>query len=551
MIAAKYKPTVQKDLFHKDVVNHIKKWIKIIERDGKNNLDVKRILFIHGPIGSSKTVTVECLFKSYNLIDVDVNSLSPELLQCIVGFNEMTLSNVDKWNLKTNKEKSNIVLVDNLELCDKNIEIFIDLIHNKHNINVPVILISNNTKYKDVFANNNNCTFVEFKKPSLLELTKFVGEINKPEGLNLTRENIKLLVNKSEFDIRQLLFLIDQWITTQKTRFTFSDFMNSISVKNRDMDLSEKMYTLFNRDNKYDFQDYFVLASSDPQGLSNSIYQNYITNSTVDTLNDTSDGKNLNLLQNYSNIMDSISYSNIVQNEIYENQQWTLYDDYICNSTVVPGYYIKEISQIGKANEYNLMLTPFKDISYNFINSYEEVKRITTCNLYSKSLQTHDNKQNLAIFNSSSCFIIVQIFINCIEKLNKYFDKNKRGKNTTKQEKLDLCNNMNEDDVKWLDILVSNIYYYKLFTINEQDFILNIDKYKNDNYIQKVDLSIFKRFLNIFTMDDSHKIFKSNVETSIQYKLLKVLIEDNTKEKVVIKQKTENMVMELSDIWNI
>ncbi|MEY3500324.1 MAG: hypothetical protein RL308_1993, partial [Bacteroidota bacterium] len=192
MIAAKYKPTVQKDLFHKDVVNHIKKWIKIIERDNKNNLDVKRVLFIHGPIGSSKTVTVECLFKSYNLIDVDVNSLSPELLQCIVGFNEMTLSNVDKWNLKTNKEKSNIVLVDNLELCDKNIEIFIDLIHNKHNINVPVILISNNTKYKDIFANNNNCTFVEFKKPSLLELTKFVIEINKPEGLNLSRENIRL-----------------------------------------------------------------------------------------------------------------------------------------------------------------------------------------------------------------------------------------------------------------------------------------------------------------------------------------------------------------------
>ena len=307
MIAAKYKPTVQKDLFHKDVVNHIKKWIKIIERDNKNNLDVKRVLFIHGPIGSSKTVTVECLFKSYNLIDVDVNSLSPELLQCIVGFNEMTLSNVDKWNLKTNKEKSNIVLVDNLELCDKNIEIFIDLIHNKHNINVPVILISNNTKYKDIFANNNNCTFVEFKKPSLLELTKFVIEINKPEGLNLSRENIRLLVNKSEFDIRQLLFLIDQWIVTQKTRFTFNDFMNSISVKNRDMDLSEKMYTLFNKDNQYNFKDYFVLASSDPQGLSNSIYQNYITNSTLLTANpsvDTSpsDVKNLNLLQNYSNI---------------------------------------------------------------------------------------------------------------------------------------------------------------------------------------------------------------------------------------------------------
>ena len=106
------------------------------------------------------------------------------------------------------------------------------------------------------------------------------------------------------------------------------------------------------------------------------------------------------------------------------------------------------------------------------------MKRISTCNLYSKSLQTHDNKTNSAIYDSRSCFIIVQIFINCIEKLNNYFDKNKRGKNTTKREKLDLCNNMNKDDLKWLDILVNNIYYYKLFSINEQDFLLNIDKYK-------------------------------------------------------------------------
>ena len=549
MIAAKYKPTTQKALFHKDVVNHIKKWIRMIEKDAKDNLDVKHILFIYGPIGSSKTVTVECLFKSYNLINIDVNSLSPELLQCVVGFSEMTLSNVDKWNLKTNKEKSNIVLIDNLELCDKNIEMFLDLIHNKHNINVPVILISNNNKYKDIFANKNKCTLIEFKHPSLLELTKFVIDINKPEGLNLTRENIRHLVEKSEFDIRQLLFLIEQWILTQKTSVTFSNFIDSISVKNRDMDLSEKMSIIFNKDTTYNFQDIFTLASSEPQGLSNSIYQNYLSNSFIYS-------DKCELLKNYCNILDSISYSNIMQNDIYENQNWGLYDDYICHSTVIPSYYIKEISQIGKDNEYNLILSPFKDISYNFINSYEEVKRISTCNLYSKSLQTHDNKTNPAIYDSRSCFIIVQIFINCIEKLNNYFDKNKRGKNTTKREKLDLCNNMNKDDLKWLDMLVNNIYYYKLFSINEQDFLLNIDKYKSDifgtcSYIQKVDLSIFKRFLNIFTIDDKHKLFKSNVEISIQYKLLQLLIEHNTKEKVVIKQTAENMIVELSDVWNI
>lgn len=567
MIAEKYKPTTQKALFHKDIVNHIKKWTKIIEKDAKDNLNVKHILFIYGPIGCAKTVTVECMFKSYNLIDVDINSLSTELLQCIVGFNDLTLSNIDKWNSKTNKEKSNIVLVDNLELCDKNIESFIDTIHNKHNINVPIILISNNTKYKEIFENYSNCTSIEFKKPSLLDLTRFMIDINKSESLNLTRENIKFLVEKSEFDVRQLLFLVDQWVLTQKINCTFNDFTDSISVKHRDLDLSEKMSIIFNKDMKYNFKDIFVLASSEPQCLSNSIYQNYINNTiptdikndeTVENNNIDMDEKsknennvNVKLMQNYSNMLDSLSFSNVIQNEIYENQNWSLYDDYICYSTVIPSYYIKEISQIHKGNEYNLILSPFKDISYNFINSYEEVKRISVANSYSKCLDTKGVPKYPIILDNSSCFIIVQIFLNCIEYLNKYFDKNKKGKNTTKREKLDLCNNMTSDELKWLNLLVQNIYHYKLFTINEQDFILNMEKYKTDNYIQKVDLSIFKRFLNIFTMDDSHKVFKSNIEMSIQYKLLQLLIVNNEREKVVVKQTDENIVIELSDIWNI
>ena len=110
---------------------------------------------------------------------------------------------------------------------------------------------------------------------------------------------------------------------------------------------------------------------------------------------------------------------------------------------------------------------------------------------------------------------------------------------------------MNEENLKWLDLLVNNIYYYKLFTINEQDFIINMVKYRDDNYIQKVDLSIFKRFLNIFTMDDSHKLFKSNVEMSIQYKLLQLLIRNNEGGKNVVKQTEQDVVVELSDIWNI
>ena len=183
MIAQKYKPTTQKALFHKDIVNHIRKWIKNVEDYADDSKPVQQILFLYGPMGCSKTVTVECLFKGYNLYEIDTDTIKSndklvETIQGLVHFREKTLANIDKWNQKSRKDKSNMILVDNLELCDKNIEMFFDLIHNKHNINVPVILISNNIKYKDIFANKNKCTLIEFKHPSLLELTKFVIDIN-------------------------------------------------------------------------------------------------------------------------------------------------------------------------------------------------------------------------------------------------------------------------------------------------------------------------------------------------------------------------------------
>jgi Rad17 cell cycle checkpoint protein. len=92
MFATKYKPTVQKSLFHKDIINHIRKWIKMLGSNSEHNICLKRILFLHGPIGCAKSVTVECLFKAYNLINIDIDNLSSnektnDILNAMVDFN--------------------------------------------------------------------------------------------------------------------------------------------------------------------------------------------------------------------------------------------------------------------------------------------------------------------------------------------------------------------------------------------------------------------------------------------------------------------------------
>ena len=75
----------------------------------------------------------------------------------------------------------------------------------------------------------------------------------------------------------------------------------------------------------------------------------------------------------------------------------------------------------------------------NFINSYDEVKKICKVNLYNTKINTKGNASAIyTISNPIYCFTIGKMFITCITQLNTYFDENKRGKNTTKKEKLDL-----------------------------------------------------------------------------------------------------------------
>lgn len=580
MIAERYKPTTQKSLFHKDIVNHIRKWIKMIEDYADDSRSVKQILFLYGPIGCSKTVTVECLFKGYNLINVDSDNIRSiekisEVIQSIVSFREMTLANIDKWNHKNRKEKSNVLFIDNLELCDRGIENFIESVHVKHNIDIPIIMVCNSSKYKDLFINYKNCTFLEFKRPSLLELTKLSTEIVTSEKLELSKDQIRIIIDKSEFDVRQLLFLLQQWSLSKNMGHQFDIFIDTIQVKHTDQDLSEKLEFLFNNRKEFKMTDIFTVASSEPQALSNSIYQNYIY--TPNNINvNLSKEENINLLNNYSKIMDSISDSNLIHSEIYENQNWNLYNDYTFHSTVVPSYYIKQNNQMfykkyftdkdeisdGDIREWNDKMyefSPFKDISYNFINSYQEVKRVSMTNMYShiynpghKTLHTSN-----ILREPESCFTIVKILVHCMEELNEYFSKNKKGKNTSKKEKLDLCDNISTGSAKIsLDVLVNNIYDYKLFEIDTDDFLINKSKYTDDEKIkqnvQKIDLRVFKRFLNIFTMDDKHKTFKSHIETSLQYKILQRLVNEYKEEPAKLSHDINNILTEdLDKIWNL
>jgi DNA polymerase III delta prime subunit len=259
MFENKYLPNTQKALFHKDIVNHIRKWIKNIEELGKQELsNMKKILLLIGPSGCGKTTSFNVLFKSFNIIDIDSLEIRSserinELTQSIVGYKDKTLSNIGSKNIK---DKPNIVLLDNIELCEKTLDIFISTVHTKKFINIPIILIGNSIKLKEFdFVNKTKdyYTYIEFPYPSLLELTKFSLEINTKEKLDLTKTQIKQIIEHSQYDTRQLLYILEQWkLSKLINNKNFNEFLEKVDKKELDIDLQNKLSYLFDTNKKFD-----------------------------------------------------------------------------------------------------------------------------------------------------------------------------------------------------------------------------------------------------------------------------------------------------------
>lgn len=546
MFIDKYRPTNQKSLFHKDIVSHIRKWLISLE-DMKS---VQKILYLHGPMSCGKTTTVKILLKGYNVIEIDPFDIKSdsmdEILQQIINFRDLTLQNIDKWNNKSHKNKFNIIMIDNTDTSDKNVISFIDTIFKKLEKNIPIICIGNNIKTKELFSNIENCLSLTFNKPSLLELTKLACEINESEKLKMSKDEIKSIIKFVDFDLRQLLHVLQnrKYNPTQNIQ----EFIETLQKKNQDIDLIDKMSYLTDSKYLFNMDQTFTLSTSEPITISNAIFQNY-NNLYLDENKDDI----LESLEISTAVLDSISWSNQLYNGIYENQLWELYDVFTMTSCVIPSYHIRNRNK--ELFDINSKLLPYRDVSYNFLNSYNEIKQLSIESMnFNQTIQ--DNL--FSSMDSVSFFKISEIFQICINELCDYFDKNKRKKNTTKQEKIELCKNLAESrERKMLEFIVLVIFNYKLFEVNDDNILIKKDFYSVDeniiNNLDKIDIRITKRFINIFSLENTNKIIKSHLESIIKYKLFYKIVEylDINSEKTKPKTQIEQLTQDLSDLWNI
>jgi hypothetical protein len=284
------------------------------------------------------------------------------------------------------------------------------------------------------------------------------------------------------------------------------------------------------------------MAISEPHPISLGVYQNYI--------------EQMNLsIESTSDISDILSFSDNINNQIYKNQMWELYDTYAITGCVTPSYLVKQ-----ENNLVNVEIKQFKDTSYNFENSLNELKKLIIEENYNGNFIKQENPLNtFTNISNQNMFIIIKQFMNSIETINEKFDSLKRGKNTSKREKIELAKSIENDPVilKNFNYLLNCIFSYRLFEIDWQHIKLHLSKFQNEKeifeYYEKIDLRIFKRLINIFSLDKTNKLLKSHTESAIKFHLFNKLIKHLESTKLSTIEKIDNidsMTQSLSDIWN-
>lgn len=505
----KYKPTNQRALFNQVCVNNIKKWIKALTNDD----NFKKILYLHSEHNScGKKSTIAILFKKYNIVNIDSDSLRNtdnliNVCKTIPSFNSNSLSIFD-CNIK-NKHEGNIVFINNIKHCDKTINQFIDLLYKTELRNIPIILTCNDKTIRNKFNVEYETTFIDFNKPTLNDFYKIASQINDAEQLSLNHDEIIKVIETTLFDINQLFHILEHIKYNANGKNVDLDTLK----KDNDIDMTNKMEYLFDFNNEYNYEFLEEITQSDTNLIISNIYQNYIKLFLQDKKKK-NDEKIIEELDLLSKISDTFCFSmpSEMDNDLFSNEH-SEYNSLI--SCITPVYHLHEYNKKSTDKFEKIKLISFKTINYNNSLSFSELKS----QFYKNNNNLYGNENSDAINNiislSNDYYILWYVF-NIV---------------------IDAIENIKLND-NYKQFITDFVWNYTLFEGNN-----NINKiiYKKEEL--KLDLSLFKKFINSFT-------FKKKIKTVSDNDIIND-IKDNILTKFKNNKNTsiENLIYNLDDIW--
>jgi replication factor C large subunit len=298
--AVKHKPSSLGEVVgNKETIQKFIEWIKSWDAGPPK----KRATFLYGSTGIGKTVTVEALAQDFKMELVEKNASdyrTEEAINRFVGLASQFSS------LSGGKR---IVLLDELDgltgTADKGgVKAITDVVKDAR---CPIVLTANSA-YDPRFSNlRNYCLLLEFKKPGIGEVTKYLRGISEDEGIQADETALKFIAQRSEGDIRSAVNDL-QALAQGKKRLSYED-VSWLGYRDRQESIFNVLKMIIYAKTCIGAKKAVDMADVDIDMLFEWIYEN-----VPDHLNDPYD---------LANGMDALSIADVYRARIRATRDWS------------------------------------------------------------------------------------------------------------------------------------------------------------------------------------------------------------------------------------
>lgn len=411
----KYAPKKLDDIIgHSQSINQIKHWLthfSINNHLTSWNEPVGSII-ISGIHGIGKSVTIKMILQEfdYNIINMSSSNIkNNKSINKLLSGSENGINNV-----LTNK-KSALIIDDteNITLStEKNLLLELYKNNDKKKM-MPIIFLTNEQHSKLISDIKKTCYEIKFTAPNIEEYICFIKKICTNENINIIDEKIFINIIKFiQFDIRKLIFLLqdlkfsfgNQLIDLEKSK----QFFQSSQKKDKDIGLFDCTRELL--DNYKSIDKCLNLYESEKVLLPLMIFENYPRN--ILNRNYLTENKSCEkLYECASKICDSISIGDVIETNIYTDQNWylqSLHGFYTCCETT-----------------YELSKYPLKNKNYDIIFSSDlnktSIKNINKKNIFTIQSIINKNLHDILLLNKLIYELIKKDEYKKIKKIFKQY----------------------------------------------------------------------------------------------------------------------------------
>lgn len=367
----KYLPTKIDDIIgNRDGIQFIQNWLANFQKTKNSSI------VICGPHGIGKSITIKLLLEEQGY---DVKFLSsPNIKQSKIlkDVLQPSASNIhllfDEDKQTKYCRKSALVIDDSETITlssEKNIlfQVFKD---NESKKMFPLIFLTNEQHNKLVSDIRKACPEIKFNYPTPEEMISFVKSTCNKE--NMIIDDIKTIhniVKFSQFDIRRLLLIIQDLKLTYGNNNVGPDewkkYISSSQKKDKDIGLFDATKNIL--DNYKNIDTCLQLYETEKVLLPLMVFENYPRNVLARNCPSPND-----LLKTMKHITNSISLGDVIETNIYTDQNWYLQNLHGFYTCVETSYLL---------NKY-----PKKNTDYQHIDFSSDLNKTSLKNINKKNI---------------------------------------------------------------------------------------------------------------------------------------------------------------------